>query len=523
MANYYTLLGISEDSTQEEIKKRYRFLVQAYHPDRYHDSDSKAQAEEEMKKINTAYDTLSDPEKRRDYDFKHKINTGNNDQKETSHKNSSGIDEEYENYLNYLKEHWFARVVPLLSEDEIQKNVKNISDDIRLMVKQFGYGQSEKITDQNYEELTNYLDLLIFVNLSLGAVLREKSLPGNIKINKVSEITFFPFIIRIEEMWNNDFYHSKNEHYYHFSTKELIENLVVLSKICQRIGISHNYQTQSTSSSDRSNTNANEKNPSRGKKIEEGYCQNCGKYTSVQKVLFEQNIGLLFLRLKKRFAGNLCAVCNQTIFWRFTGTTIILGWWGIISFFITPFLLIGNLIYYFSSLQLRKLSNEKMSSEAKLWKAGIILIFSIISLFLLFTYLGSLNKIPSSEKPAINIIPSATISSISVPTKTIIQPTVIEAFNPTLSTTKECVSWNEITVEDIDKNVCIIGVVKEIKTVNNQYHMLFGDSYLDFHLIVRDVRRDDFIDQCVKIIGTVNDYNNIPVIRLSGYTIKTCD
>ncbi|HFC47149.1 MAG TPA: J domain-containing protein, partial [Dissulfuribacter thermophilus] len=63
--DYYKILGVSKDATQEEIKKAFRKLALKYHPDR-HKGDK--EAEERFKEINEAYAVLSDPEKRRQYD-----------------------------------------------------------------------------------------------------------------------------------------------------------------------------------------------------------------------------------------------------------------------------------------------------------------------------------------------------------------------------------------------------------------------------------------------------------------------
>ena len=66
MESYYDVLGVPKTATADEIKKAYRSLAFKYHPDR--NPGDKA-AEEKFKKITVAYDTLSDPAKKRDYDL----------------------------------------------------------------------------------------------------------------------------------------------------------------------------------------------------------------------------------------------------------------------------------------------------------------------------------------------------------------------------------------------------------------------------------------------------------------------
>ena len=62
---FYKILEISENATQEEIKKAYRKLAAKWHPDR----NKSLEATKKMQEINKAFEVLGDEEKRKKYDL----------------------------------------------------------------------------------------------------------------------------------------------------------------------------------------------------------------------------------------------------------------------------------------------------------------------------------------------------------------------------------------------------------------------------------------------------------------------
>ena len=62
--DYYEVLGVKRDASDDDIKRAFKRLAIKYHPDRNKDAD----AGEKFREINEAYQVLSDPQKRQAYD-----------------------------------------------------------------------------------------------------------------------------------------------------------------------------------------------------------------------------------------------------------------------------------------------------------------------------------------------------------------------------------------------------------------------------------------------------------------------
>jgi len=67
MKDHYQVLGVTRDSSRDEIKKAYRSLAMRFHPDR--NPTNQQEAEEKFKEIHAAYEVLGDESARRQYDY----------------------------------------------------------------------------------------------------------------------------------------------------------------------------------------------------------------------------------------------------------------------------------------------------------------------------------------------------------------------------------------------------------------------------------------------------------------------
>ena len=68
MEDYYKILGVDRNASEEEIKKSFRDLSKKFHPDLVQDENQKKENEEKFKRINEAYSVLSDPQEKAYYD-----------------------------------------------------------------------------------------------------------------------------------------------------------------------------------------------------------------------------------------------------------------------------------------------------------------------------------------------------------------------------------------------------------------------------------------------------------------------
>lgn len=99
--DFYKILNVKKEASQEDIKKAYRKLAMKYHPDR-NQNDKKS--EEKFKEIQKAYDTLGDPQKRAEYDLLNSYKNFNN--KKTQQYESNTEDFFKEKFSDIFDDHF---------------------------------------------------------------------------------------------------------------------------------------------------------------------------------------------------------------------------------------------------------------------------------------------------------------------------------------------------------------------------------------------------------------------------------
>jgi hypothetical protein len=89
-------------------------------------------------------------------------------------------------------------------------------------------------------------------------------------------------------------------------------------------------------------------------------CQACQVPAATRFVTLRQNIGALVMRFPRSVQGAMCRDCIGRYFWRYTLTTLFLGWWGVISFFCTLAWIPTNIVTFISSRSLPRPQREQV-------------------------------------------------------------------------------------------------------------------------------------------------------------------
>jgi curved DNA-binding protein CbpA len=161
MIDYYRVLEINNNATEEEIKYSYRRLSKKFHPD---NNPNDLKAEETMKAINEAYSILSDPVGRSDYDMLYSLYKSGlyNDNQDNYYK-SDGFNEttcqnDLDNILNIIK------------------SPKDIFNHIEFFIKNY-----KNFTEEEKNKL--HQKIMIVAGIAIGGILLDKLIDSVFKRN----------------------------------------------------------------------------------------------------------------------------------------------------------------------------------------------------------------------------------------------------------------------------------------------------------------------------------------------------
>jgi hypothetical protein len=223
-------------------------------------------------------------------------------------------------------------------------------------------------------------------------------------------------------------------------------------------------------------------------------CQSCGLIGPTKNVSFRYNIGLLFIRFNRHLEGYLCRNCIEDYFWKYTAINLFLGWWGLISFFVTPFFILENLISYVAALNLKKREDES-GIRALGWKILVGIPLLSICLYLGSPYQALFTKPPISPTTDLLLRPTepSIVKTPVLPTNTPI-PYYLETFDSYPSCLGTIWESNSSIVSRIYGGEYQITVKPSDKSWRNWYicePKIFSDFDLEMDILIKDFGNGD--------------------------------
>jgi hypothetical protein len=185
MKNYYDVLGVERDAPTEEIRIAYKILVKKFHPDV--NPEQRDFFEKKSKELNEAYETLSNPSKREQYDIRldNFLNNRNNNY-QSSQKEEQDRKQEEENLKNQQEE--------AQKEREEQEEIERREQKERRKKEQSEENIAEKHKKQNKNVLYGFLGLIIIAASSFGGYVLYRY---NVKYDKA--YSFYQDLARVEK------------------------------------------------------------------------------------------------------------------------------------------------------------------------------------------------------------------------------------------------------------------------------------------------------------------------------------
>lgn len=242
-------------------------------------------------------------------------------------------------------------------------------------------------------------------------------------------------------------------------------------------------------------------------------CESCSLPVETKYVEFYENVGMIFMRQHRVVKGNFCKPCIDYYFWNLTGKTMLVGWWGTISFVVTPFILLNNLLRFIFTLGMKKPPLQIAPSPSPFW------VFSAISGFIIIGYFMFSLFSPAFSQSSYTPTPFPT-PAVSAPTRV-----PIKVKTPT-SSAPPCIRWDKVTISMEGQKVCVYGVVDNFYNTNETATRIkFTSEPNTFFLHAANKISKDFKQgECVAAVEVVQIYDNkIPYMSVSDSDLLACE
>lgn len=246
-------------------------------------------------------------------------------------------------------------------------------------------------------------------------------------------------------------------------------------------------------------------------------CHSCGAMGPTKRFQFYENVGAIVVRFHRSISGDLCKPCATRYFWNFTGKTVLLGWWGVISFILTPLILLNNVIQFLRAIPMDTPALHSSEPPSPLWilaSAGGFLLLAWLGLSLLAPLFQPIASPP--QQPTARSVQSQALQPPA--------PTRRPTSRPLPSATPSCTHWQRVTSANIGRLMCVYGVVKRwYSTADFATVIRFSEDPGD--LIFYDIAYtyDDLASgACVAATGVIENMGSRLAINIDG-ELYACD
>lgn len=522
MRNYYQIIGVSPSASIEEIKERYRFLVKAYHPDRFTTEKEKTQASKEMQLINEAYSVLSDPEKRIIYDKK--IGVSRDENFEHGQEDASEKLDERSKYVVSLINKWdiFNLNLPYNPKRvQLIQDLRLSLSDLSHLLETIFPTSSNMIGEKQGNKSIAFI---VAASFALGAESSKNGLEKGFRQHDLevhlAMVGLANWFSLIEKASDNLTLENK--------ARRTMEIAYLLIKTCVSDGYRWVLEENPKNVYEQDNRSNNR-----------NYCHSCYRFTKVIHTSFRKNIGMLIARSYQKVEGNLCNECIERFFWSFTMKTVLFGWWGIISMIVSPFIIFLNVINYVNSIFSLGYKRTLISIKWGWKTVAVVLFFVLIVGFFPSITNGNYYKVSSysqtnptqTTKPSSPTQPSLKEKPNPTYTPLLIRPTI--TLRPISTSTlysintrpfgvpENCKKWSEVTTSLEGRRTCVYGQIQSVYWGDDgRFFIRFSKNNNDaFRFVVVYRYYEVKANECVYATGVVKKYGKMPYIELGDRDI----